>query len=335
MSGGVDSSVAAALLVHDGLSVIGLHMALHQEPSAGLARARQVCERLGIPLHTVDLRPEFREGVVGKFAAAYRAGRTPNPCLSCNPEIKFGVLLERARELYGAWTLATGHYARLSAPADGDQRQLLRGADRDKEQSYFLALVPRSRLSYLSFPLGGLRKSRVRELAADLRFWAELPAESQEVCFLGGADYRSLLAGMDSPGDIVDLAGNVLGRHGGVWRYTIGQRRGLGVAGKRPLYVKALDVAANRVVVAAGDEAPFTSMVVGELNWLSHPRSELRCTVRSRYRQTDQACTATLGADGTLSVVFDRPQQALAAGQGAVFYQGERVLAGGIIEAAS
>jgi tRNA-specific 2-thiouridylase len=330
MSGGVDSSVAAALCREQGLEVIGLHMLL-SEPSAGLERAREAAARLDIPLVVVDLRAEFRERVVEPFIASYRSGRTPNPCLTCNPRIKFGALLEHARSLDAA-RLATGHYARTGRSAGG--ATLLRGADTAKDQSYFLALLPRERLGHALFPLGEMTKSEVRRLAEGYRFWAELPEESQEVCFLEGADYRSLLP-EGEPGDIVGLDGRVLGRHQGLWRYTIGQRRGLGVAAAEPLYVRALDIEANRVVVAAAGEAPFRRMTVGGINWLSEPtRKPFRCFVRTRYRQTDQACLAGPDADGSLRVEFDEPQQALSAGQGAVFYEGERVLAGGIIEQA-
>ncbi len=342
LSGGIDSAVAAALLTEggaqDGSTVCGLHLLLHAEadPAAGssaMDRARQAAARLGIPLHVIDLRAEFRALVLAPFAAAYRAGRTPNPCLACNRAIKFGLLLERARGLCGAEHLATGHYARLSEDEDG-QPSLLRGADPAKEQSYFLALVPRQVLKQVRFPLGSLSKAHVRRLAEGYRFWDGLPAESQEVCFLGEADYRGLVAAADSPGDIVDLAGKVLGRHRGVARYTVGQRRGLGLPGPEALYVRAIEPEANRVVVAAQGQAPFTWMLVGGLNWLSHPAEVLRCTVRTRYRQADQPCLATLTEGGRLRVEFEGPQQAISAGQGAVFYQGERVLAGGIIEQA-
>jgi len=337
MSGGVDSSVAAALLRERASCVVGLHMILHREPAKGpltaaLERARQAARHLGIPLHEIDLRADFRRAVVEPFERSYREGRTPNPCLTCNPAIKFGALLERARELCGATCLATGHYARLGG-ANGD-RALLRGADPAKDQSYFLALVPRERLSELRFPLGELTKAAVRQMAEGYRFWEELPEESQEVCFLAGEDYRRLLGGQERPGEIVDLAGHAVGEHRGVWNYTIGQRRGLGVCGPEPLYVRRLEPAANRVVVAPAGQAPFRSMSVGRLNWLCQPRERLRCTVRTRYRQADQSCEATLGQDGCLRVTFDEPQRAVSPGQGAVFYAGERVLLGGIIEQA-
>lgn len=333
MSGGVDSSVAAALLQEQGAEVIGLHMVLRGEFAPAAERARQAAERLGIPLQMVELREEFRRLVLEPWASAYREGRTPNPCLLCNPRLKFGALLERARELCGATRLATGHYVRLGE-AEG-RKTLLRGADPAKDQSYFLALVPQDTLKHLVFPLGALTKTQVRRMAESYRFWAELPEESQEVCFLAGADYRSLLAEDDRSGEIVDLEGHVLGRHSGLWAYTVGQRRGLGVSAPEPLYVRRLEPDTNRVVVAPAGHAPFTSMIVGGLNWLSPRRPSLRCSVRCRYRQADQGCRAALLEDGRLQVFFAEPQQAVAAGQGAVFYDGERVLAGGIIEQAA
>lgn len=333
MSGGVDSSVAAALLLEQGYRVVGLHMLLREEASSGLERARQAAARLGIPLEVADLREPFRRLVLEPWVRAYRQGRTPNPCLACNPLIKFGALLELAAKRFGASRLATGHYARLAEAEDGPA--LLRGADPHKEQSYFLALVPRQRLARLLFPLGEMNKRRVRELAKGLCFWPELPEESQDVCFLAGEDYRQLLGEENSPGEIVDLEGRMLGHHHGLWRYTVGQRRGLGVCAPQPLYVRRIDAAANRLVVAAEGSAPFTWMIVEGLNWLSAPGPEFSCAVRCRYRQEPQGCRATLLAGGRLRVEFTRPQRAVAPGQGAVFYEGERVLAGGLIAEAA
>ncbi|MFH0810779.1 MAG: tRNA 2-thiouridine(34) synthase MnmA [Pseudomonadota bacterium] len=339
MSGGVDSFVAAALLIRQGYRVTGLHALLHAEKAPeGLDLARQAAQRLSIALHVVDLRVEFRTLVVEPFVAAYLAGRTPNPCFTCNPLIKFGLLAERAREeLCGAGLLATGHYARIGKTAGGEI-SLLRAADHAKDQSYFLALVPRDRLRDLLFPLGDLTKAAVREMAQKtLGLRDGLPRESQDVCFLAGGDYRALLAGgEDRPGDIVDLDGRVLGRHQGLWRFTVGQRRGIGVAAPRPLYVRALDVAGNRLVVAAAGQAPFGFMTVGRVNQLCAAEEELHScrAVRTRYRQREQGCTVSTLPDGRLRVEFAEPQQAVSVGQGAVFHQGERVLAGGIIEEA-
>lgn len=354
LSGGVDSSVAAWLLAHHGCSVVGLTMAIWDDslplPDRGLSgcfgpgetrdieSARAVAAALGIEYHVVSLVREYRETVLEYFRREYLAGRTPNPCVRCNRSMKFGFLLDRAREIGVEFDyFATGHYARLADDPAAGRRLLLRGRDSAKDQSYFLALLRQEQLRRLVLPLGGLLKSEVRELARAVGFieQAERP-ESQD--FIESDDYGVLFRpGELRPGDIVDESGRVLGRHEGLARYTIGQRKGLGIGGTgEPLYVVALDAERNCVVVGRRAELERRALRAVDCNWIAvaeAPAEPRRCTVRIRFRHEGVAATVVRedNASDAVRVEFEVPQWAVTPGQIAVFYDGERVLGGGTI----
>lgn len=358
LSGGVDSSVAAWRLVRHGCSVVGLTMAIWDDslplPDRGLSgcfgpgeardieSARAVAAALGIEYRVVPLAREYRETVLEYFRREYLAGRTPNPCVRCNRAMKFGFLLDRAREIGVEFDFfATGHYARLADDPATGRRLLLRGRDPAKDQSYFLALLRQEQLRRLVLPLGGLLKSEVRELAraAGLVEQAERP-ESQD--FIECEDYGVLFRpGELRPGDIVDESGRVRGRHEGLARYTIGQRKGLGIGGTgEPLYVIALDAERNRVVVGPRPALERRALRATDCNWIAlseAPATPRRCAVRIRFRHEGAAATVERDperADGA-RVVFDEPQRAITPGQIAVFYDGDVVLGAGAIAESS
>jgi len=337
MSGGVDSTLAASLLIEQGHEVLGGtlrlvdHPAMVDAPDPGGA-----AEALGIPFTCWDLRAEFERLVVSPFAVAYAIGRTPNPCALCNARVKFGLLLDKMREL-GADALATGHYAAIVSDSDGPPR-LVRGADRRKDQSYFLFAVDRAVLPFVRFPLGGLTKDCVRALARERGLAAAEQAESQEICFVPDDDYAGFLrrrspAGAFVPGAVVDTSGRQLGEHRGLANYTVGQRRGIGLAARRPLYVVALDPARNELVVGADADLWRRDLVAAGVNWLvDEPGDEFRAAVRIRSRhEPAPAMLAPLGG-GTWRVLFDESQRAITPGQAAVFYDEDTVLGGGWIE---
>ncbi|MCE9593474.1 MAG: tRNA 2-thiouridine(34) synthase MnmA [Planctomycetes bacterium] len=352
MSGGVDSSVAAWLLREAGRPLIGLfmrngvHVGEHESAkksccSVSDARdARMVAAGLGIPFQSVDLKDEFG-AIIRYFLAEYSAGRTPNPCAVCNRDLKFGRLLRFAREL-GAAGVATGHYAQIDHP-DGNASgrvRVRRGVDRSKDQSYQLFCVAEADLAYAHLPIGGMAKRDVRALASKVGLRTAEKADSQEICFVPSNDYRKLLAerGVElHAGKLVDTSGRVLGEHAGTEHFTIGQRRGHGVAGVQPLYVVAVLPETGTVVLGTRDECHARSMRVRELNWIGFdaPSSnEFVCEVQVRYHHDPARCTVHVeGREAT--VVFDEPQLAIAAGQGAAFYLDDRLLGGGWIASSS
>ncbi len=344
MSGGVDSSVAAHLLHGAGHPLVGLFMrnGVHVDASESHKKsccsvsdardARMVAGALGIPFQAVDLKAEFG-GIIRYFLAEYAAGRTPNPCAICNRDLKFQRLLDFADEL-GCEGVATGHYARLEVR---DGRVLLRrGVDRKKDQSYQLFSVAERHLARARLPLGGYEKPRVRELAAAAGLRTAQKADSQEICFVPGNDYRKLFAERGLPthaGKLVDTSGCVLGTHEGTEHFTVGQRRGHGVAGAIPLYVVALDPSSGTVVLGSREECCARSMVVDELNWIGIDVAEgesVRAEVQVRYHH--EPVPATIEVTGSRGrVVFDTPEMAVTPGQGAAFYRGDRLLGGGWI----
>lgn len=335
MSGGVDSSVACALALEAGYEAVGVTLGLFGGASccgaqSAADKAREACGRLGVRHYYKNAAPLFRQAVIAPFEAAYASGRTPNPCVACNRHMKFSYLLDLALEM-GAEALFTGHYARLEG--EGADRGLLRGADPDKDQSYFLYCIPRGHLGMLRFPLGGMKKTEVRARAADLGLRAAREKESRDICFAGEGDYGEWLAakgGGGRPGDIVDRDGRVLGRHRGVAFYTVGQRRGLDVAAGERLYVTGIDPARNEVRVGTAEEASARSFRVSGYNDLSgEPLSSV--SVQIRYRQKPVPCSVRPEGE-VLSVVPETPVFGAAPGQSAVFYRGDRVLGGGIIE---
>jgi len=346
MSGGVDSAVAAALLAREGCDVVGVTLRLGDLSANGLGvsrccsqedveMARAVCLRLGIAHDVLEMGAAFRRAVIEPFVESYLAGETPLPCAHCNAFVKFGELLEAAFRM-GAETLATGHYARVAR--EGNSFVLRRGLDRDKDQSYFLFALEPWQLEHVRFPLGGLTKAEVRALAAELGLPNASKEESQEVCFVppDGSYVRVLetLAAERLPGDgeVVDRDGRVLGRHGGYHRFTVGQRRGLGIADGRRLYVLELQPGSNRVVVGTQVEASRRRLLLREVNWLA-PRTTgaVEAEVQVRSRNQPACATVRLGENGTAEVAFAEPVLSPAPGQAAVCYDGDRLLGGGWI----
>lgn len=336
VSGGVDSMMAARLLQQHTPDLIAVHFLTGFEPAFAGDRhpVQAVGDQLGIPVHVVDLSAEFRASVVDYFTAEYRSGRTPNPCVVCNPSIKFGALLGAAERL-GAAGLATGHYAVVRRGADGRQR-LCKGVDPVKDQSYFLARLSQSQLDKAHFPLGALTKDHVRALAAQMGLTPAVPAESQDVCFIRTGTYVRLVqpeAGPPvAPGEIETVDGRVIGRHSGLARYTVGQRRGINCPAAEPYYVLRLDPDRNRLIVGAKSDLLASACTVEDLRWiLDAPTDPLRVQARVRYRSAVAPCTLIPTGPTSVCVEFDRPQSAITPGQAAVFYDGDVVLGGGFI----
>jgi tRNA-specific 2-thiouridylase len=342
MSGGVDSSVTAALLQQQGHQVIGITMRLFAPCNTGSGSAAHdagvVAGHLGIPHHVVDFEPAFRDLIINDFINEYRCGQTPNPCVRCNRYIKFGLLLDMAKEL-GAEFLATGHYVRKRTDADGTCH-LLMAHNIHKDQSYFLYTLTQERLRYVLFPLGDIAsKDEVRCLAREFGLPVAEKSDSQEVCFIPGDDYVAFLEGSGSldviPGDIVHRNGQVIGKHQGTHRYTIGQRKGLGIAWSEPLFVVALDTTENRVVVAEQQHVFAAGLTAAEVSWIQAPTErEFSSSCKIRYRHQPVACTVHILDDSSCVVTFREQQKAVTPGQSVVFYQGSEVTGGGIIVSA-
>ncbi len=339
MSGGVDSAAAALLLAEAGYDVWGVTLRLQSCPGAvetaeaEIDSARRAAEALGIPHRVLDLRERFRTAVMDRFVSEYLAGRTPNPCVDCNREIKFGALLDWVLE-QGADFLSTGHYARVDR-AEGRWR-LLRGADRRKDQSYVLYQLTQRQLSHLLLPLGDHDKPAIRQMVEARGLANARKADSQDICFIPDGDYAAFLAASGAelvPGDFVDETGRVLGRHRGLPCYTPGQRKGLGVSAGEPVYVLRKEAAGNRIILGP-DSALYTAELTAQrVNWLSVPAPEgpLAVTAKTRYTQREAAATAEVLPDGRLRVTFAEPQRAVTAGQAVVLYVGEAVAGGGTI----
>lgn len=348
LSGGVDSAVAALLLVEQGYDVQGLFMKNWEEDDtetvctaeADLADARQVCTELGIPLHQANFSGEYRQQVFDHCLREFEAGRTPNPDVLCNREIKFRAFLEHALRL-GADKVATGHYAQVVE--GGGSVELHRGVDNGKDQTYFLYMVGQAALERTLFPIGHLHKPDVRRLAEDAGFDNFEKKDSTGICFIGERDFQAFLARYirREPGRIVSVDGDDLGEHQGLSFYTLGQRQGLGIGGRpgatAPWYVADKNMADNRLIVAQGHDHPAllsTGLAADQLHWVAGrmPAAEFRCTARVRYRQADQPCTVQSTGAESIHVHFDRPQRAVTPGQSIVLYDGPRCLGGGIIQ---
>lgn len=347
MSGGVDSSVAAALLLKSGYKVVGATLRLYdgEEYERGETKtccslsdvedARAVCYRLGIEHHVFNFKERFEQSVISDFIEEYRAGRTPNPCIVCNRRIKFDAMLERATVL-GCDKIATGHYA--VTQRDGTGRYLLsRPADRAKDQTYVLYQLTQYQLAHTLFPLAALTKEEAREIAEEYGLRNAHKPDSQDICFVPDGDYAGFIerhTGMKSPcGRYVDPMGTVLGEHRGLIRYTIGQRKGLGIALGKPVFVLDKDVDKNEVVLGDEDGLFYRRVLVDRLNYIPFDTLEqdLRVTAKLRYRHAEQPATLHPSADGQLVIEFDAPQRAPSPGQAAVFYDGDTVIGGGTI----
>jgi len=350
MSGGVDSSVTAAILKREGYEVIGITLQLYDHGAAvkrvgaccagqDIRDARSVAEQIGIPHYVLDYESRFREAVMEDFADSYVRGETPIPCIRCNQRVKFRDLLEAARDL-GADCLATGHYVRRVAGEAG--AELHRGQDPRRDQSYFLYATTREQLDFLRFPLGTMEKPAVREEATRLGLDVAAKPDSQDICFVPNGDYASVVAKLrpeaTDPGEIVDSAGRVLGRHEGVIHFTVGQRKGIGIAAAEPLYVIRLDAAARRVVVGPKHELALREIRLLELNWLDGaPLGPEGREVMAKLRSAQPAVPAHVYPDGAggARLEFVSPEYGVAPGQAAVLYDGERVLGGGWIARAA
>jgi tRNA-specific 2-thiouridylase len=348
LSGGVDSAVAAFLLKDASVDVEALHMTNWEDDDGycsaakDLQDARRVCDRLGIPLHHVNFAKQYRERVFEYFLDEYRRGRTPNPDVLCNREIKFGVFRDYAMRL-GGELLATGHYARV-ASVDG-RTALLKAADGNKDQSYFLHAVSAEALAETVFPLGKLDKAEVRRIAREQGLAVHDKKDSTGICFIGERPFREFLGTFlpAQPGPILTPGGEEVGRHHGLMYYTLGQRQGIGIGGRRdaggaPWYVVDKDVGQNALIVDQGDSPLLlcSALTAGAASWIGHEPGSLdaglRCKAKIRYRQVDQGCTVRRALDDRLMVTFDEPQRAAAPGQFIVFYQGDRCLGGAVIE---
>jgi tRNA-uridine 2-sulfurtransferase len=341
LSGGVDSSTAAAILHYQGYEVIGLTLWLMKGKgqccSEGMIDAAYICEQLGVPHHVVDIRDVFQTNIVDYLVTGYSTGITPLPCSQCNKTVKFGPMLQYARENLGCDRIATGHYARIQYDETTGRYHLLRAVDRNKDQSYFLYDLSQDLLSGSVFPLGELNKADTRRIASDYGLKTADKPESQDLCLV--ESNGSMRAFLDKylalkKGDIVDTTGKVLGQHDGVHHYTIGQRKGLGIAAPEPLYVIALDAANNRVIVGDRTKATQAECNVGRVNWVSiaEPSSPIRAEAQIRYRSPAIPVTVIPLENSRVRIVFDEPQFSITPGQAAVWYDGEKLLGGGIIE---
>jgi len=345
MSGGVDSSVAAALLIEKGFDVIGLTMKLPgAEAAAGgkccgskaIDDARAVGAKLNIPVYVINCEKQFDERVINYFCDEYSHGKTPNPCVVCNKELKFGKLLDKAKEL-GADFLATGHYARVDYDVKKSRYILKKAEDKNKDQSYFLFSLTQEQLKSALFPLTEITKTETRRIAKKLGMKVHDKKESQEICFVDGK-YQDFMkargvSGGFRPGNIIDGEGNITGEHQGLAYYTIGQRKGIGAHGALR-YVTEIDAVKNTVIIGGAEDLMRKVIVAGSLNWIDREKltAPLRAKVRIRYKHTEQSALIEPSAGGKVIVTFDEPQRAPAPGQAAVFYDGDAVLGGGIIE---
>jgi tRNA-uridine 2-sulfurtransferase len=336
MSGGVDSSVTAYLLKQAGYDVQGIHFELshHSDQKPGIEHAglEFTCRSLGIPLHYLHLEDRFKSLIIDYFCREYSLGRTPNPCVRCNKNIKFGLLLEKVLEMGGDY-LATGHYASVKTSPEG--YCLHKGADKAKDQAYFLYVLRQKQLEHVLFPLGGMIKSQVKQIAAELGFPSAVIKESQDICFIPDNDSKAFLSSHlpSQPGEIVDMEGNILGEHRGLAFYTIGQRQGMGVSAGERLYVIRLETETNRLVIGPQTQLYKSRLLAKEMNWISgsSPQGVEKVTAKLRYRSAD-AKTKIKFAGDRVEVCFEEPQRAIASGQSIVFYLEDRVLGGGIIE---
>ena len=339
MSGGVDSSVAAYLLQHNQYHCVGCTMRLYCSPCGAednVADARSVADRMGIPFHVFDFQEDFHRCVIRSFISSYESGITPNPCIQCNRFLKFGVMLEKALEL-GCTYVATGHYAQIRKDEHTGRYLLYKAADKAKDQSYFLYSLTQHQLSHTLFPLGELTKEEARKIADSQGFVTARKKDSQDICFVPDGDYVAFMKDYTgksyAPGDYLDLSGKVVGKHQGAVCYTLGQRKGLGIALGAPVYVCAKDMQQNTVTVGPNEALFHNALRAADWNWilfpaLTHP---IRVTAKIRHSQNEQSATVYPEENGFARVVFDQPQRAITPGQAVVLYQGDLVVGGGTI----
>lgn len=351
MSGGVDSSVAAVLLQEQGHTLSGVNLRMFHNEDLGQSRERSCCSlsdaedaalvarRMGFPFYVFDFAQVFRDTVIRDFVTEYCAGRTPNPCSVCNRDVKFGALLQRVRML-GCDCIATGHYARIEQDSESGRWLLKRAADTRKDQTYFLYMLTQEQLAHTLFPLGGLHKTQVREIAQAHGLVNAKKHDSQDICFVPNGTYADFIErelGRPSPtGAFLDEKGTVLGQHKGLIRYTRGQHKGLGLSTEEPLYVLEKNAADNTIRLGP-DSALWSSCLTAErVNWISVPglTEPMRVTAKTRYSQREAAATVEQLPNGRIRVTFDEPQRAITAGQSVVLYDGECVVGGGVIAAA-
>ena len=344
VSGGVDSLMAAYLLKKQGQRVIGIHFITGFEIASNFTRRAGtkishpilgIGKQLAIPVEIVDIRSEFQEKIVGYFSRTYQSGQTPNPCMYCNPTIKFGTILAHAQKL-GAQKLATGHYARIKW-GKNDDHHLFKGIDPEKDQSYFLARLTRQQLSKACFPLGEMRKSDVKKMAAQKELHPATGGESQDVCFIKDDSYGDFLTRQTGlkpqPGLIENLNGRIIGEHNGLHLFTVGQRRGINCPAAEPYYVVQLDAERNRLIVGTKNDLLSSACRVTDVNWIvDEPSKPLEISTRVRYRSKDVPSTVIPQDNQAAVVRFKTPQSAVTPGQGAVFYRGDEILGGGWIE---
>lgn len=336
MSGGVDSSVAAYLMQQRGFRCEGTTMRLYRNADIGLSQFHSCCSQLDMPYEVLDFTMDFKSRVMEKFVRVYESGGTPNPCIDCNRYMKFDSLLRFAEEK-GLENIVTGHYARAEFDSSSGRYLLKKALDLSKEQSYVLYMLTQEQLSRTIFPLGELKKAEVRESAEQLGFVNARKHDSQDICFVPDGDFGAFLERYTQKplpqGDILDRSGNILGRHRGAARYTLGQRKGLGVAAGSPLYVCGKSMADNTVTLGPEDALYTTALLAGDWVWGALPGLEepLRVQAKVRYRQSDQWATASPAENGQVLLTFDQPQRAVTPGQAVVLYQGDTVLGGGTI----
>jgi tRNA-specific 2-thiouridylase len=347
MSGGVDSSVAALILKKEGHEVIGVTMKLWdcfktpvRQSCCSIADsmdALRVCEQIGIQHHVIDMRPAFKKEVVEYFVNEYSNGRTPNPCIKCNEVLKFNLLRNKTLELFGTDIVATGHYARIQKN-DDNRFALLKGVDANKDQSYFLFTLTGKQLAKTIFPIGGLTKDLVRNIALDAGLKTAKKSESQEICFIPDNDYAGFIAGYypestKPAGDFVDSSDHVVGRHSGIHSYTIGQRRGLGFGIGKRQYVIGLEASKNRVALGSNEDLMKKEMLVSDVSWINGDAAgNFNVSVKIRYKHSGADASVELLHNNKAKVTFKEPQRAITPGQAAVFYKGDEVTGGGWIE---
>lgn len=347
MSGGVDSSVAAAILVEKGYDVIGVTIQLWPDETKGSEEgccslsavydARRVADKLGIPYYVLNFRDEFKKRVIDYFIREYSCGRTPNPCIACNRYIKFGLMLDKAASM-GMDHIATGHYARAGYDPGTGRYLLKRSAAGEKDQTYVLYSLTQRQLGMTIFPLGEFAKGQTRKKAKEFGLQVADKRESQEICFIPDNDYVRFLEenvpGISKPGNFIDTQGNMIGRHKGIVHYTIGQRRGLEIAFGKRMFVSDIDVRNNTVTLGEEKDLYSNTLTAADVNFIPFDslNGELRVTAKIRYNSEDSPATITPGENGEVNVVFDVPQRAVAPGQSVVFYDGDTVVGGGIIK---